>query len=206
MRYLAAALLLMCVGYAEIIDRVAVTVDKRVVTESEIMRQIRITAFLNNEQPDFGPANRRATANRLVEQLLIRREIEGSGYFGDPETPFENYAQLKQRFKTPDEYTQALARYGIRDKDVRESLEWQAMLLDFISLRFRPGVQIPPSEIREYYDAQVAQDPGKLPPFDDAKDDIEEILTQQRVDNALDRWLGQARTQSRIRYMQEVFR
>ena len=47
--------------------------------------------------------------------------------------------------------------------------------------------------------------PASCPPFEDAEKDIEKILTAQRVDNALDRWLGQARTQSRIRYTQEVF-
>ena len=40
----------------------------------------------------------------------------------------------------------------------------------------------------------AAQNPGKLP-FPDAKEEIEKLLTSQRVDNAVDRWLGQARTQ-----------
>ena len=204
MRHLAA-LLLLSVGSSEIIDRIAVTVDNRVVTENEVMRQIRIAAFLNSAEPDFSAANRRATADRLVEQLLIRRELEASGYAAIPPTSGQVHEQVKRRFKTPAEYAQALAKYQLSDRDVRNALEWQAMLLDFVDLRFRPGVQIPPSEIREYYDQQVDQNPGKLPPFEDARSDIEQILVSQRVDNALDRWLGQARTQSRIRYMQEVF-
>jgi hypothetical protein len=204
MRFLTA-LLLVVLGSAEIIDRIAVTVDKRVVTESEVLRQIRITAFLNQEEPDFSSANRRAMADKLVEQLLIRRELEGSSYGSFAAPSNSSYELIKQKFKTPEEYAQALARYQLTDADIRKALEWQSTLLSFVDVRFRPGVQIPPSEIREYYDQQVAQNPGKLPPFDDAKSDIEEILTSQRVDNALDRWLGQARTQSRIRYMQEVF-
>ena len=202
-----AALLFVCAGTAEIIDRIAVTVDKRVITESEITRQIRITAFLNQEKPDFAAANRRTTADRLVEQLLIRRELQSSGYVAaSTDAADENHQQLIRRFKTPDEYSRALAEYGIKDADVRQALEWQATLLDFVDTRFRPGVQIPPSEIQEYYDQQVALNPGKLPRFEEAKADIEQILTSQRVDNALDRWLGQARTQSSIRYMPEVFR
>ena len=76
----ALTLLLACIAGAEIIDRVAVTVDKRVITESEIVRQIRITAFLNNEQPDFSASSKRVTADRLVEQVLIRRELESTRY------------------------------------------------------------------------------------------------------------------------------
>jgi hypothetical protein len=202
---LLAALLFVVLGSAEIIDRIAVSVDKRVITESEVMRQIRITAFLNNEEPNFSPANRRAMADKLVEQLLIRRELEGSSKGSLPATANNSMELLKQRFKTPEDYATALARYQVTEDDIRKALEWQATLLSFVDVRFRPGVQIPASEIREYYDQQVAQNPGKLPPFDEAKADIEQILTSQRVDNALDRWLGQARTQSRIRYMREVF-
>ena len=60
-------------------------------------------------------------------------------------------------------------------------------------------------EIREYYEAEVAIRPNP-PPFDQVKAEIETVLTEQRVNAALDRWLGQARTQTQIRYRQEVFR
>jgi hypothetical protein len=198
-------LLMACIAGAEIIDRVAVTVDKRVITESEIVRQIRITAFLNNEQPDFSAPNKRVMADRLVEQVLIRRELESTGYSAPAPAATTGYDEIKRRFKDDAAYDQALKRYGITDADVREALEWQATLLDFIEQRFRPGVQIPESEIRDYYDQHISVNPGKLPDFEDAREDIEKILSAQRVDNALDRWLGQARTQSRIRYTQEVF-
>jgi hypothetical protein len=206
MKLLLPIAILLIAAQAEIIDRIAVTVDKSVVTESEILRQIRITAFLNGQQPDFSPVNKRTTADRLVEQILIRRELETTRYASDATTSSAEYEELVRKFPSPEAYRQALARYGITDAEIREALAWQATLLDFIETRFRPGIQIPASEIREYYDSHVALNPGKLPPFEQAKDDIEKILTQQRVDNALDRWLGQARLQSRIRYTQEVFR
>jgi hypothetical protein len=206
MKLLLPMTILLIAAQAEIIDRIAVTVDKSVVTESEILRQIRITAFLNGQQPDFSPANKRMTADRLVEQILVRRELETTRYASDATTSSAEYEEIVRRFPSPEAYRQALAKYGITDGEIREALAWQATLLDFIETRFRPGIQIPASEIREYYDSQVALNPGKLPPFEQARDDIEKILTQQRVDNALDRWLGQARLQSRIRYTQEVFR
>jgi hypothetical protein len=203
---IVAILLFVVVAPAEVIDRIAVTVERRVITESEIVRQIRIAAFLNAEQPNLSTTNKRSMADRLVEQVLIRRELETSGYAVPESAIKETYQQVRSRYKAEDEYKQALAQYKITDSDVRQALEWQAVLLNFVEQRFRPGVQIPQSEIREYYDQQVAQNPGKLPPFDEAKEQIEEILTSQRVDNALDRWLGQARTQARMRYRDEVFK
>src|ERR1700674_4079075 len=65
---------------AEIIDRIAVVVGKAVITESEILREIRLTAFLNREPLDFSPVAKRKTAERLVEQRLIGNEISASLY------------------------------------------------------------------------------------------------------------------------------
>jgi hypothetical protein len=205
MRYLAAIFMIFFTARAEIIDRIAVTVDNRVITESEILRQIRITAFLNGEQPDFSAANKRATADRLVEQILIRRELETTRNAIPGASSSANYQELKQKYAAG-EYQKALAKYQITDQDVKEALQWQAVLLDFIDMRFRPGIQVPEADVEDYYKLQAAQNPGKLPPFEEARESIENILTARLVDNAVDRWLGQARTQTRIRYMQEVFR
>src|SRR5207248_11380001 len=65
---------------AEIIDRIAVVVGNSVITESEILREIRLTAFLNGEPVDFSPIVKRKTAERLVEQRLIGNEITASLY------------------------------------------------------------------------------------------------------------------------------
>jgi hypothetical protein len=205
MRNLAAFLLVVFAARAEIIDRIAVTVDNRVITESEIMRQIRITAFLNNENPDFSVANKRSTADRLVEQILIRRELESTRYAAPGANSSTAYQELKQKYAAG-AYEKALAKYQITDRDVQEALQWQAVLLDFIDVRFRPGIQLPEADVEDYYRLQAAQNPGKLPSFEEARESIESILTARLVDNAVDRWLGQARTQTRIRYTQEVFR
>lgn len=202
---LAALFFFVLLGPAEIIDRIAVSVEKRVITESEILRQMRVTAFLNHEQPEITPVNKRAMADKLVEQLFIRRELETSRYPTAPPDISANYKAIRGKYGSDEEYNQALAKARITDADVQEALQWQATLLDFVEQRFRPGIQIPASEIREYYDLQAALNPGKLPPFEEAKDEIETILTSQRVDNALDRWLGQSRTQSQVRYREEVF-
>jgi len=62
----------------EIIDRIAISVGKHVITTSNLDREIRVNAFLNESPPDFSPAGKRATAGRMVEQALVRDELEDS--------------------------------------------------------------------------------------------------------------------------------
>ena len=43
----------------ELIDRVAVTVGNRAITESSIVEEVRLAAFLNAEKPKLDPASLR---------------------------------------------------------------------------------------------------------------------------------------------------
>jgi hypothetical protein len=203
----ALALILAAGAAAEIIDRIAISINNRVITESEILRQIRLTAFMNGEKPDFRAENKRRTADRLVEQALIRREIESTRYITEASMSKTLYEQIRSRYKDDAAYRRALAEYDVTDEDVRQSLQWQATLLEFVDIRFRPGIQISEADLKDYYDSEIAPKAaaaGEKITFEEARPKIEDVLTQQRVDSALDRWLGQARTQSRIRYRQEV--
>jgi peptidyl-prolyl cis-trans isomerase SurA len=206
MRQYALALIAAAALQADIIDRVAVSVDNDVIAESEVVRQIRITALLNDEPVLITPERKRETAERLVEQMLIRREIESTRYLlEDPQAYIPLYETLRKRMGGDAAYKAALDRYNVTDSDVRNALHWQAMLLEFIQVRFRPGIQASEAEIREYYEQEVATKPGP-PPFEKVREEIETLLTEQRLNASLDRWLGQARRQSQIRYRPEVFR
>src|SRR5258708_10099008 len=60
---------------AEVMDRVAVAVGNRAIKESQIDRDIRLTAFENGTVLDFSGASKRKAADRLVGQAMIRPEM-----------------------------------------------------------------------------------------------------------------------------------
>lgn len=213
----SAAMLLMAVSLAgrlpaEIIDRIAVSVGNRVITNAQIEREARITAFLNNEQPDLSAAGRRKTADRLVEQLLVRRELESARYPAIPASETEPLLkEIAARYKSPAGFRDALKQHGITEQDLREQLLWQVTFLRFIDIRFRPGVQVTDQEVRDYFDttirpAAVAADPKHPPALDEYRDRIEDVLAGKRVDQDVDRWLDAARRRTRVEYRQGAFR
>jgi hypothetical protein len=210
---LAAALFLLTWGRAEIIDRIAVSVGKTVITASDIERQIRVSAFLDAIKPDLSAPNRKAVAERMVEQKLIRRELETSRF---PVPSVSEVEPILEKFKQehyPDagDSTRALTEYGITEQDLVDELLWQRTLLQFIEIRFRPGVQVTSEEIQKYFDEVVspaarAAHPGQPVALEDFRDQIETKLTGQRVDQEIDTWLKEARRHTDIAYHEEAFR
>ncbi len=198
---------------AEIIERIAVSVGNRVITETDLNREIRVAAFLDGVKPDFSPAGKRATAERMVEQALIRRELETSRY------PVPSAAEVapvleafqKERFPDAAEYQRTLADYGIADGDVKDLLLWQRTLLLFIEVRFQSGVQVTGQDIQDYFDKVVkpaaeAAHPGQPIGLEDYRDRIEHTIAGQRADREMNTWLKEARNHTEIVFHDEVFR
>ena len=194
----------------EIIDRTVATVGTSVVTVSDVQLHLRILAFLDHQPADLSMSEQRKAVDRLVEQALIRREVELSRYTPPDMADVDTMVERLRKSPLEDDavFQRELAIYGITDDQIRQALLWQLTLLRFIEYRFRPGVQVSDAEVNAYYQQEVKAKAGdRTPPaLDDVRDDIEKVLTSRRVDEALNHWLEQARAQVAIRIHEEDFR
>jgi hypothetical protein len=192
-----------CAARAEIIDRIAVSVGNQVITTDQIDDEIRVTAFLNHTEPTFSVDEKKKAAERLIEQALIKREMDFSHYPLPPLSEADSMLQAIEA-KRP-----GFARYGITEDDLRRRLWWQLTLLKFIDERFRPSVEVTTAEVRQHYREQVKkwreQGVNPIPSFEESRAAMEKALIEERVDRAMDRWLGDARTQVDIRFRKGVF-
>lgn len=192
---------------AEIIDRIAVTVGKLVISQSEVIRDLRVAALLDQKPIDLSGEQRHKTADRLVDQSLILQEAD---FTRAPSPTAEEAADMLEQVKAtyPDEagYRAALERYRVTEEELTAHLVTGLRALRFTELRFRPEVQVSPDELREYYDRTVSKQPGQVPSFEQSREQIEKLLTDQRVTQALDRWLGMQRTSLEILYRDAAFK
>ena len=205
-----AAIAISCSLSAEIIDRIAVTVGDRVISEQQVLDEIRLAAFLNRESANVSSAARREAAERLVKQELIRQEMEETHYPLPEKSEadaLEN--QVIASYGTKAAYVTALAASGLTREDVRNGLWWQLTTLRFIDYRFQPAVHVPPSAIDAYYNQQVekwkAKGQTNIPSLEDSRDSIEKILAEELVDQALDHWLTEQKRRLNVRYREEAF-
>ena len=211
MRTLLALLAAVTLLPADIIDQIAVTLDQGVITSSQIVEEIRVTALLNGEKPDLGPASRRRTADRLIEQALVLREMELTRYPKPSAAEVQDaLKQLKSRFPGEEGFRSELAERTLTAKQIEEALLRQVTLLRFIDLRFRPEIQIQENDVLDYYDnvfvpAARAKGVTAVPSFEAARAQCDEALTAQLVDKRVDTWLKDARARARISYVEDAF-
>jgi hypothetical protein len=207
-RLFTLTLCLASLASAIVVDRIAVTVGNQVITETEILRDIALTAFLNGEQPSFTLENKRKAADREVEQKLIRREMDLGHY---PEASDDQAAELldstAKNVGGEEELERRLKSAGLTVSDLEQHLLWQLTLVRFIDLRFRPAIQVTAQDVQEYYTREFLprQKPGQQVRLADVRDEIQETLSAQRADQQLDEWLKHEKVITRIDYKKEAF-
>jgi parvulin-like peptidyl-prolyl isomerase len=210
----AAAILVLLAALApgETLDRIAARVGNDAITESALRRNLRMEAFFASRSPDLGSESRRKAAERLIDQILIRRELELNRFA--PPSSADVDAQLAELMKSRKEDSAALDRslesYGFSLEDLRSEIQYQIMLLRFVDFRFNAGVLVTDDEVREAYEKEVVDEARKRnaqpPSADEARAGILKLLTYRKTTTALEQWLAQARQQVKIRIFEEAFR
>lgn len=207
MRYLALAILALS-AQATVLDRIAVTVGRQVITESDVIRDLRVSAFLDHKPLSLTPVEKRKAADRLVDQLLILQEAAFSRVpLPSKEDAVKMIGPVKAEYGAG--WDAALARYQITEDDVMDHLLAGLRAMRYTELRFRPEVQISDHDLRDFYDTLCKEwkqkGETKIPTFEASRDQLEKLLVDQRTSEALDRWLGAQRKETRIRYREQAF-
>ena len=193
--------------HAVIIDRIAIVVGgDKIIKDSDINRDIRLVSFINKQKADFGADARRTAASRLVDQMLIRREIEVGMYSVPSESDVARTLAgvEKSRCPTAAQCKKEMADYGLTQQELKEYLSWQLTVLRFIDTRFRPAVLVSDEEIEAYYRQHLAelqkQNPGKPDTLEALHDQIQQTLTAERINEQFYSWLKARRQAIKVEY------
>ena len=207
MRKFLLALIILSPLYGEIVDKLAVAVGKQVITELQLDEELRVTALLNHQPVKRDTDARRSAADRLVEQLLIRHEMELSRYPLPSEQEVTQYLD-RIRAETRPRFAELLTSYDLSEATVREHLTLQLMTLRFIEYRFRPDASVSDNEIESAYREEVAawkaNHTGNPPTLEASRDALRQKLLEEHTDSALTTWLAESRKQVNIVYVDKA--
>lgn len=206
MRFFVLIVAFTLTASAALLDKIAIIIDHRVVTESQLDEEIRVTALLNHEPLKRDRETRRAAADRLVEQELVRREMELNQY--PAPSPGEVTPLLeatRNEFGGQAVLAAAMERDGLNEQILRDHLRLQVMTLKFIDVRFRPDVEVSDSDVLAYYQQQLEQWPKAHkthpPTLEESRASIEKTLAGERADYALSSWIEETRKEVNIIYL-----
>ena len=190
MRTAPFVLIFAVLAVADVLDRVAVVVGQDVITEGEVMDELRLSEFLASKPLDLGPAQRYAAAQRLVDQQLIRNEMKVANYKAPSSNDSDGMLRefREEHYPADAEFRMALQQYGITEDQVKDHLLWELTAIRFTDERFQ--AQIP---------GNPEQTANRLAPGSTAP------ARQASVDDQLDAWLKEARAATRVVFKKEAF-
>lgn len=198
----SAMLLMACVSLqAVIVDRIALIAGAKIIKDSDILEDLRLTEFLNHAPLAATPALRKQAADRLIDQETIRSEIEAGGY---PKASVEEARRnldsvIKSGYGNESAYKKALAVYGVSEEELKERLQWQLTVLRFIDLRFRTSASVSDDQIRQYYEAHKQVFPSGL---DASRAKINELLAGEQTNKEFYDWLDRRRKAMAIKFLE----
>ncbi len=193
---------------AQVIDRIVATVNRHAILESEWDEAVRFECLVNGRPlKDVTADDRMQTLERLIDQALIAEQMRASSFV--PATPKEiagRVRELRQTMsagKTDDGWRAALAAYGLTEEDVEERTAVQVNLLRYLDLRFRPEIHIDRRAMERYYRERLLPEMRGAGwadvPFEQVAPKIEQLLTEQRLNELQDQWVRALRLQGDIR-------
>jgi hypothetical protein len=197
---------------AVIVDRLAIAVGDKIITESEIDLRIRLTAFQNQEKPELSLSARQLAARELIDQKLVEHEMDVGHYPRLDETGRSALLVEYQKTNYKSDavaLARALAAYQLTPEDLRDDLGRQSDLLTFLNLRFRPAVQVTDQDVQKYFADNIQKGAGKAlqeaqtGALNEMRAQIEQKLTTERADKELDLWLQDQHKRTRIEYLEK---
>lgn len=208
MSTLVAIWLAACLAQGQVLDRIAVSVDDRVITLSDVIAEVRLAALLDGAPVAITPETKRKAAERLVENLLLLRDMELTRFPLPSDEELEDFlAEIRQARKLDAAGWEAeVRRYQLEPARVREQLRQRLGVLRYIEFRFRPQAQLGEAELwqRGSSPAQATvSNPERM--LEVTRQTAESALLAHRVDELVDAWLKDARQRARIRFREAAF-
>lgn len=191
---------------AAIVDRIAIVVNQRVITEAQLDEEIRVTALLNRQPVARDRQTRQAAAGRLIQQELVRHEMELNQYAFPGAAQIDTaFSETAKQLGGAEALETQLAQYQLTDAILKEHLAFQLTLVKFIDYRFRPDVDVSDSDLQIYYENELKKwketHTGTPPSFEESRDAIAKAISDQRVEAALSAWLDEAKRDAAITYL-----
>jgi hypothetical protein len=185
-------------------DRIVAVVDEDPILASDLERVIAL-GLVPREPGEGAEAYRRRVLEGLIDQRLRSHDIDRFGLGQvDVELVEKNVAEIRARFGSEEELQRKLAELDLDLEGLRQLVARQLMVLNYVNERLAVRVFITLDDIQQYYDQvlvpRLQREGQPVPPLSEVREDIRELLRQQKLNEEIDAWT------ERLRREADVFR
>jgi len=183
-------------------DRVLAIVDEEPVLASDVDQVIGL-GLAEKQSGETEDAFRHRVLEQLIDQKLRFHEIDRYGFTEIPVDDVEkNVQQIRSRFPSEAAFDKRLQELGLDEKGVKSLVARQLLVLTYVDERLGPRVFISLDDIRQYYDdvlvPKMKAEKQPVPGLESVREDIREVLKQQRLNEELDRWTEELRRRADV--------
>jgi hypothetical protein len=186
------------------IDRLMAAVNGKVITAGDLDLSRSLNALVSyGKKPAAGFQD--DEINRLIDLELMRQELKNFTLTQEDEGKVEARVQsLRDAYAEKGGLPAFLRQLGLQESELVSYLRLEYSILKFVDFRFRPFVSVSGDEVKTYYEERLAPQLQKskleLPALMQVTAKIEEILREEKINAALEQWIGEIRRNSRIEY------
>jgi hypothetical protein len=188
---------------AEVVDRIAATVNDVAIPESELSKAI-VVSGLPPEPGESRDAYRARVLDALIDQHL---EYEDAQRFGPAPPDAAEIAaamqKLSERLRSEGKDPDAeFVRAGLTREEVRASLERQLLIARYLRERFTPVALADEARAREEYENLYSAERRAaglpIPPFETVADEMRKRSQERTFGEEIDKWRRELRLKARV--------
>ena len=146
---------------------------------------------------------RRRILQQLIDQRLRFHEIDRFGFGELPIDEVERqFSEFRESLGGGDRFAGRLAELGLDETALKQLVARQIMVVTYVEERLGPRVFVGLDDITAYYDTvltpEMAAKGQTLPPMQEVREQIREVVKQQRLNEEIDRWTEELRAKADI--------
>jgi hypothetical protein len=194
----------------EWLDKVLVSVNSRVILSSDLESEAKFQKLMNGtlDQP-ITDSDREAALQRLIDRSLVEQQMNGASLLSssDPKIT-QHILELRKNLKdadTEEGWRKLLGAAGITEQELADRVAEEVNTNLYIGEKFQPNVRVNNARIRNYYQQTFVPEirkRGATPlPLEEVSGKIEQILTEQTINELFSEWIKGLRTQARVRIL-----
>jgi hypothetical protein len=200
---------------ADLLDRVLVTVNSRIILQSDLESELRLQKLMAGApNAPVTQTDREAALDRLINRLLLQSEMQGIDLLPptDPQITAQ-IAEVRKQIKgaeTDGGWQKLLVETGLTEGDIRERIAEEVNTNLFLEAKFRPGLRVNAGRIQSYYKEVLVPELKKkgaaVPTLAEVSAQIEQVLAEQTLDELFAEWIKGLRTQARMRVVDKTLK